>query len=109
MKKKKFTKEEINANVVLVFAIIIMIIVFFYVIDNTPIRKSMDLFCQEQGYEDSTDHKRMRMGCDWDYKVECDQDKVFIAEISKSCVKWNKWGDCITSNEIIVQSDGGTC
>lgn len=110
MKKEKgISREDIGSLIVLGFAGLLFIFMVFHLINNTPLRESMDLFCQEQGYEERTDHKTMSYRCDWDYKIECDQEWIFIVDEYKPCVERNKWGDCIKYNFTLRESEGGVC
>lgn len=109
MKDNTYQEDKIKSLILMIFTGVIAIGFFLYALDNTPLRNSMDLFCQEHGYGERTDHKTMGSRCDWDYKVECDGEGIFLVEEEPSCTELNKWNDCVRWNNTLVMSDGGIC
>ncbi len=101
-KETKQVKE--NRRNIVVFIIVLtllsgLVILFAWdgIIEEViQTNKGMDLFCQEKGYNKSTDY--VYINCGWsvgeEYRVECDGDRIFPVVDYEPCIKWDKWGRC---------------
>lgn len=90
--------DELDILGIMIFLLIIGLLMFvIFDVSITPLKEkinAMHEFCEEKGYEKATDWNFKTSVTSYSVQIECDNIKMYHANLYEGCHGFDKWGEC---------------